>query len=46
MALPDAWRATAGVMALPAAADVLPVGDFQIYLLATCMPLFGEGAHR
>ncbi|KAE8968926.1 hypothetical protein PR002_g27591 [Phytophthora rubi] len=33
-------------MALPAAADVLPVGDFQIYLLATCMPLFGEGAQR
>ncbi|KAE8888929.1 hypothetical protein PF004_g18599 [Phytophthora fragariae] len=33
-------------MAPPAAADVLPVGDFQIYLLATCMPLFGEGAQR
>ncbi|KAE9067600.1 hypothetical protein PF010_g27401 [Phytophthora fragariae] len=33
-------------MALPAAADVLPMGDFQIYLLTTCMPLFGEGAHR
>ncbi|KAE8906216.1 hypothetical protein PF005_g5497 [Phytophthora fragariae] len=33
-------------MALPAAADALPVGDFQIYLLATCMPLFGEGAQR
>ncbi|ETM34531.1 hypothetical protein L914_18397 [Phytophthora nicotianae] len=25
------------------AADVLPVADFQRYLLSTCMPLFGEG---
>ncbi|KAE8888431.1 hypothetical protein PF002_g8698 [Phytophthora fragariae] len=33
-------------MALPAAADVLPVGDFPIYLLVTYMPLFGEGSHR
>ncbi|KAE9036654.1 hypothetical protein PR001_g8733 [Phytophthora rubi] len=33
-------------MALPAAADVLPVGDFPIYLLVMYMPLFGEGSHR
>ncbi|CAH0480997.1 unnamed protein product [Peronospora belbahrii] len=34
----------ANVLAVPAtAADVLSIDDFQRYLLATCMPFFGEG---
>ncbi|CAI5743819.1 unnamed protein product [Peronospora destructor] len=36
--------ASADKLAAPAVAtDVLPVADFQRYLLATCMPFFGDG---